>query len=150
MAKRSKELGSIKVDDKEMELIQGSLMKAGKALSEAESRSESNAKYMKSLDLQISEKAKGLARVVQIEEKVERMRGMISNMNKFKSALVETESTTQEQARQLDKRAHAGGVAADIPLRRLSGASGSTPARTITSSRRRRARAQTGPPPGST
>jgi exonuclease SbcC len=97
VAKKSEEIGAIKVDEKEIEVLQGFLLKAGKSLSEAESRSESNAKYMKSLDLQISEKAKGLARVVQIEEKVERMRGMISNMNKFKSALVETESSLRNR-----------------------------------------------------
>ena len=68
------------------------MLKPAKALSEARVEDGVNEKYMKSLDLQISEKAKGIARVVQIEEKVEHMRGMVSNMNKFKSALVETES----------------------------------------------------------
>ncbi len=97
VARKAKELGSIKVDDKEIDALQSSLMKAGKALSEAESKSESNSKYMKSLELQISEKAKGISRVVQIEEKVERMRGMVSNMNKFKSALVETESSLRNR-----------------------------------------------------
>jgi exonuclease SbcC len=95
--RKSKELGSIKVDDKGIELLQQSLLKAGKALSEAESRTESNSRYLKSLDLQISDRAKAMAKVVQIEEKVERMRGMVSNMNKFKGALVETESALRNR-----------------------------------------------------
>ena len=74
---------------------------------------------MKSLDLQISEKTKGIARVVQIEEKVERMRGMVSNMNKFKSALVETESSLRNRLVGSINALMQEVWTADIPLRRL-------------------------------
>ncbi|MDE1865550.1 MAG: SMC family ATPase [Candidatus Micrarchaeota archaeon] len=92
-AAKSSELAKIKVDDKGIELLQSALIKASKSLSESESKSESNSRYLKSLDAQISERAKSVAKVVELEEKVERMRGMVSSMNRFKSALVETESS---------------------------------------------------------
>ena len=94
---KSKDLEGIKVDDKEVEALQDALMKAGKSVSEAESKGEANSKYLKSLDSQISDKTKGIAKVVQLEEKMERMRGMVSSMNKFKGALVETESSLRNR-----------------------------------------------------
>jgi exonuclease SbcC len=96
-AVKSMELAAIKIDDKEIDTLQSSLIKASKEMSEAESKADADLKYIKSLDAQISDKTKGIAKIVQIEEKLERMRGMISNMNKFKSALVETESSLRNR-----------------------------------------------------
>jgi DNA repair protein SbcC/Rad50 len=97
VTQKSAELREIKVDDKKVESLQESLVRSSKSLSEAESKTESNSRYLKSLDSQVSEKAKGMGRIVQLEERVERMRGMVSSMNRFKSALVETESSLRNR-----------------------------------------------------
>ncbi len=94
---KRKELEGIKVDDKEVEELRSSLLKSGKSLGEAESKMDSNSRYVKSLDAQISERAKAMSKVTQIEEKLERMRVSIASMNKFKGALVETESTLRNR-----------------------------------------------------
>ncbi len=96
-AQKSEELGRIKVDDEEIDALQAEVVKASKSLSEAESKLESNSRYLKSLDTQLSDKTKSIARIVQLEERVERMRGMVSSMNRFKTALVETESSLRNR-----------------------------------------------------
>jgi exonuclease SbcC len=94
---KKNELAGIKVDDKAVEELRSSLLRSGKSLSEAESKMDSNARYVKSLDAQISDKAKAMSKVTQIEEKLEKMRVSIASMNKFKGALVETESTLRNR-----------------------------------------------------
>ena len=90
-AKRS-EAASLKFDEKELYSMQESLTKESAALSEIREKASSNERYLKSLDSQISEKTKTIAMYESMRVRIEQRRSQIASMNRFRSALVETET----------------------------------------------------------
>lgn len=84
-------LAATKVDESALYELQDRITKESSRLSEVNSKIESGKRYLASVDTQIEEKAKQIANINQIKERVEKRRQQVGEMNKFKSALVDTE-----------------------------------------------------------
>ncbi len=85
------ELKSINFDDKNLYALQELITKESSELSESSSKLGGNERYIKGIESQIEERTKNLANVNAIADRIEGRRAHINNMNKFRSALVETE-----------------------------------------------------------
>ncbi len=92
LEKRIKETKEAKFDEKELYKLQDTITKESSILSDINSKIKSNERYSGSLDTQISDKAKSIANLNMLQERIESRRGQISNMNRFRTALVETEA----------------------------------------------------------
>lgn len=88
---KDRELKEMNIDEKMLYALQDRITKGSALLSDTASKVKSNEKYLKSVDLQIDDKAKSIARVNMMLERIESKRRNIGNMNKFRSALIETE-----------------------------------------------------------
>ena len=91
LSARKGELTSIKVDEKALYELQDMITKESSRLSEVTSKLESGKRYLANVDAQIDDKAKQIANMNQIKERVEKRRQQVGEMNKFKGALVDTE-----------------------------------------------------------
>jgi len=89
---KKRESEAIKVDEKALYGTQERLTEQSSALSDVSSKLESGQKYISSLESQIKDKEKQAAEYERIEKGIERMRVQISNLNKFKLALLDTEA----------------------------------------------------------
>ncbi len=90
--RKTDEMKAIAVDDKLVDAMRGDLEGKAAELSGARARLSSSIKYTESLRSQIDEKAKQVANFEVIEARIAKRRDHIGNLNKFKSALMETEA----------------------------------------------------------
>ncbi len=86
------QLAGIPADDSEFEALQESKNSQNASLSDALSKIDGNSRYLSSLSKQIAGKEKEVADFSGIEKRIGRRRAQVTNLNKFKSALVETEA----------------------------------------------------------
>ena len=86
------ESASIIIDEHSIELNNKSLVEKSKALGELESKAGGIEKLIANIDAQIKEKAMAISRVEQIEEKLDKNRSILSNLNKFKNAITDAQS----------------------------------------------------------
>ena len=86
------EASSLKFDEQELNSMQETLTKESAALSEMREKASGNERYLKSLDSQISEKTKTISMYESMRVRIEQRRSQIASMNRFRSALVETEA----------------------------------------------------------
>ena len=91
------ELQTIQIDEKKLYALQESLLKENSGLSETSAKLESDKRYAKSLADQIDGKAKEIANLNAMKARVESRRKILSNMNKFKTALVEAEASLRNR-----------------------------------------------------
>jgi len=85
------ELNGINFDEKALYALQELITKESSILSDTNSRSVSNDRYLRSIESQIEERTRSLANMNEIAERIENRRGHMGNMNKFRCALVDTE-----------------------------------------------------------
>ncbi len=88
---KSKEHDSIEIDQKGIDALQESFARQSAVLSDISSNISSNTKYIINVDSQISDLVKQIDNIKSLEQRMEQRRAYVSNLNKFKSALVETE-----------------------------------------------------------
>jgi exonuclease SbcC len=84
------EIDAIAVDDKQVDELQEMLRKRSGELGDAKAKIASNLKYMANINSQIDEKARQVKNFALIEERIGKRRDYINNLNKFKTALMET------------------------------------------------------------
>ncbi|MGD0729587.1 MAG: AAA family ATPase [Candidatus Micrarchaeaceae archaeon] len=89
---RSKELKELDVNEKTLYSLQELITKESTILTDLNSKIKSNERYLNNLNSQIEDKAKAIGNVNLIQERIENRRVQISNMNKFRNALLETET----------------------------------------------------------
>ncbi len=87
----------LKVDEKEIYLLQDEFTSASSKNADIKSKLESNRKYAESLNQQIAEKKKNIEAFGNIEKKIQKKRIMLSDSNKFKAALIETEASLRNK-----------------------------------------------------
>ncbi len=92
LSKRKEEIKGLGFDEKNLYRLQEMINKETSLLSDIKGKISSNERFVKSLDTQIEEKAKGIAALNMIQERIDNRRSQINNMNRFKTALVETEA----------------------------------------------------------
>jgi exonuclease SbcC len=92
LEKNRTEMKGINFDEKSLYTLQELITKETSVMTEANSRLESNQRFMKNLELQIEQNLKSLANMNEIAERIESRRNSLGNMNKFRSALVDTET----------------------------------------------------------
>jgi DNA repair protein SbcC/Rad50 len=92
LEKTNKEAKEINYDEKNLYKLQELITKETSLLSEVSGKIKSNERYVKGVDTQIEERTKTLANLSSIQEKIDSKRNNMSNMNKFRTALVETEA----------------------------------------------------------
>jgi exonuclease SbcC len=97
MAQRGAELERLGDVSRETEELHRSFVAVSKSLADAESKIGSSRKYLNNIRLQIDEKTRALARIAIIEERLAKMRGQVASLNKFKAALVDTESALRNR-----------------------------------------------------
>jgi exonuclease SbcC len=88
---KKSELANTNVDEKALYGLQETIAKENARMGNLTSKIEGNKKYLANMESQMFDKAKQIANFNQMKDKVERRRKQISVMNKFKSALVDTE-----------------------------------------------------------
>ncbi|MDE1870993.1 MAG: hypothetical protein KGI06_02010 [Candidatus Micrarchaeota archaeon] len=88
----SVEMKGLKFDEKKLYELQEMITRGSSSLSEISSRVKGNERYIKGLEAQIADKAKEISNINAISERIEKKRIQISNMNRFRTALMETES----------------------------------------------------------
>lgn len=91
LTSRKEELASTNIDENSIYSMQERITKESSKLSDITSRVEGNKRYLANINTQIEEKAKQIANINLIRERIERRRKYISEMNKFRVALVDTE-----------------------------------------------------------
>jgi len=89
---KNRESAATNVDEKKLYSIQEEMRKESASLANATTKRESIRKYVTELDRQIAEKTKQISNISVIKDRIEQRRGKISNLNKFKGALVDTEA----------------------------------------------------------
>lgn len=92
LEKRGKDIKEVNFDEKKLYKLQELITKESSLLSDINGKIKSNERYVKSVDIQIEEKAKAIANINVIQERIETRRNHMSNMNKFRTALLETEA----------------------------------------------------------
>lgn len=92
LGRKNTEIKDVKFDEKELYKLQELITKESSLLGQMVEKTKSNERHSKSLDSQIEDKAKSIASLNMIRERIENRRGHISSMTKFRSALVETEA----------------------------------------------------------
>ncbi len=92
LTKSRSEADLIVVDDLEVESTNRALIDKSKTIGELESKASGIEKLISSIDAHIKEKAKAIAKIEETEYKLEGRRVMLSNLNKFKGALIDAES----------------------------------------------------------
>ncbi len=92
LAKRKEELDMVNFDEKKLYSLQELITKESAAFADINGKVVANERYLKSIEAQIEDRAKNIANTNAISERIENRRGQLSNMNKFKIALVETEA----------------------------------------------------------
>ncbi len=85
------ELRGINFDEKALYALQERITRESSLLKATDEKISGNGRYMKSVESQIEERAKSLAGMNEIAARIETRRGQMGNMNKFRSALVDTE-----------------------------------------------------------
>jgi DNA repair exonuclease SbcCD ATPase subunit len=91
LEKKKKEIKGLDFDEKKLYALQEAITEESSALSDIKGKSESNERHIKSLETQIIDKMKVIASLDSMIARIESRRAQISSMNKFKTALVETE-----------------------------------------------------------
>ena len=91
LAAKKEELASVKVDEKVLYALQDVISEENRRLGEMDSKMEEGKRRLADLDMQIEKEAKQIANIDRIKARIEKRRQQISEMNKFKSALVDTE-----------------------------------------------------------
>ncbi len=92
LEKAAVELESIKVDDKQLDALQGSFTEQSAKLSGARERHASMELHARSVKAQLEERRKELETYTGMERRIELRRERVKNMNKFKEAIVSTET----------------------------------------------------------
>ena len=92
LEKKKKDIKGEKFDEKEFYKIQELITKDSALKSDVSGKIKSNERYSKSIDVQIEDKTKGIASLIAMQDRIESRRNQIGNMNRFKTALVETEA----------------------------------------------------------
>ncbi len=92
LERKTNEIKDVKFDENKLYKLQELIAKEGAIISEINGKIKSNDRYIKSVDLQIEDKAKSIANLNLLQERIENRRNHISSMNKFRTALVETEA----------------------------------------------------------
>ncbi|MDE1832961.1 MAG: SMC family ATPase [Candidatus Micrarchaeota archaeon] len=92
LEQKNREVTATNVDEKKLYSIQEEMRDKGASLANTTSKIESSKKYVAELDRQISEKTRQISNISVIKDRIEHRRGKISNLNKFKGALVDTEA----------------------------------------------------------
>lgn len=92
MEERGKELKELNTDEKILYSMQEQITKESAQLSDINSKIGGNVRYLQSLESQITEKAKSIASIAAITDRIESRRRQVGEMNKFKGALIETET----------------------------------------------------------
>lgn len=90
--KKKGEAKEIDFDEKQLYKLQETITKESSSLSDMNAKIQSSERYARSIDSQIEDKAKAIASLNLIKDRIERRTGQIASMNKFRSALVETEA----------------------------------------------------------
>lgn len=97
ISRKTKELGSIKADQKELDGLQEELVKVNSEMGRHAANIDSAAKYIKDKENQITEKKREIEKIDKIKEDVVRKRALIDNLSKFKTSLFETQSLLRTQ-----------------------------------------------------
>jgi len=92
LERAASESSKIDFNEEKMYSLQESITKESASSSEINSKLTSNERYLKSIEVQIEDKAKGIASLNSMSERIERRRSQVSSMNRFRAALVETEA----------------------------------------------------------
>ena len=92
MEKLKREGEGIKVDEKRLYELQDMLTADSATLSDLKSKLEGEKKYLDSIVKQIDDKAKEIGRFEAMKAGIESRRFIVNDLNKFKSALVDTEA----------------------------------------------------------
>ncbi|MGI0100823.1 MAG: AAA family ATPase [Candidatus Micrarchaeaceae archaeon] len=92
LEKSKKETSKERFNEKDLYGLHELVTEESASLSDMSSKMKGNERYAKSLDAQISDKVKAMANLNSIEERIERRRSQASSLNKFRSALIDTET----------------------------------------------------------
>ncbi|MGC8669589.1 MAG: AAA family ATPase [Candidatus Micrarchaeia archaeon] len=91
------ELEAISIDEKVLYAMQDKLSALLSSMSEVKSKISSSDKYLSSIELQIAEKVKSISDANERKERLEKRKKLVSNLNKFRTALVDTESVIRAE-----------------------------------------------------
>ncbi len=89
---KKKEAEAISISDHDLDVLREKLASAREELSKTTEKLSGGEKMMASLDVQIDEKAKSIAEAESIKARIERSKGLVAELGKFRSALADTES----------------------------------------------------------
>jgi DNA repair protein SbcC/Rad50 len=92
LEKKKANLKEVNFDEKELYNLQDMITKESSKLSDVKAKITSNERYIKNIALQVDEKAKSIANINSIQQRIESKRIHLGNMNRFRAALVETEA----------------------------------------------------------
>ncbi len=92
LEKKEKELSAIDVDEKLLYALQEEITKQSAALSDTTSKMHGNDKLLQNLETQLKEKQKQILDYEAMEKRILKKQSQLGNLNKFKIALVETET----------------------------------------------------------
>ncbi len=92
LEQKAGEMDAIKVDDKTVDLLQEKLGRKDVELGEAKAKLGEVTRHIATLQSQIEDRARQIGEFDAIEARIERRRAYISNLNKFKTALMDTEA----------------------------------------------------------
>jgi exonuclease SbcC len=92
LERNKSEMKGINFDEKSLYALQELITKETSVLSDVNSKLGSNQRFIKNIELQIEQNVKNLANMNAIAERIETRRGHLGNMNKFRNALVDTET----------------------------------------------------------
>ncbi|MCL5100130.1 MAG: hypothetical protein M1158_03385 [Candidatus Marsarchaeota archaeon] len=91
LGRQAAELAEIKADDKQLEAAQSAFTEQSASLSAAREKLESERRYMESVESQLKERRKELDNAGALERRIARSRERVTNLNKFKEAIISTE-----------------------------------------------------------
>jgi len=92
LAKKQDEMAKLGFEEKQLYALQELITKQSSEQADTASKITSNERYLKSMSTQIEERAKAVENLDAMSGKIEKKRSQLSNMNKFRSALIETEA----------------------------------------------------------
>ncbi len=87
-----KEAGSIKAEQKDVDILQARFTEQSAALADVSATISGSEKQYATLESRVLELVKQIDNIRELEQRLERQRALVKNLNNFKSALVETEA----------------------------------------------------------
>ncbi len=97
IGKKGKERDALALDESELDSVQDSMRKESARLGDADAKIANAGRMTASIDAQIADKAKQISSMDSVRQRIEQRRSQVSELTKFKAALVETEALLRNQ-----------------------------------------------------